>query len=315
MDKILLVYEDYADLMAVESALKKVGFDVLGLSSEYAVTEQILAFNPSLVVGAGKGGKVSSVGVGKRLKEMNRWLGKVVLVFPAGFKLDPAELMRVRTDMILEAPVTPIRLLQVIAKVLGHDEGVLLDRFNKVLNAEPGVRGPIVTKGTASSDDEAIYVKGSIPGEAGVSDIESEESHRPEHFRFGDRTSTSSTQVEDDEARKPSQDGFDLDLKALEQELMGGGVPSIEQVPASENSLEDIQVKARAEVAKAQARASDRTLKYKEMIKDVKVSPKSTVTRVEARRRAKIMNADVDAEKANELDELRREFTKALFKK
>lgn len=315
MDKILLVYEDYADLMAVESALKKVGFDVLGLSSEYAVTEQILAFNPSLVVGSGKGGKVSAVGVGKRLKEMNRWLGKVVLIFPAGFKMDPAELMRVRTDMILEAPVTPIRLLQVIAKVLGHDEGVLLDRFNKVLNTEPGIRGSIVTKGLPSTEEDAIYVKGSIPGEEVGSDIDSEESSNSEHFRFGDRTSASSTQGADGDAQSALQDGFDLDLKALEQELMGGGVPAVEQVPASEDALEDIQVKARAEVAKAQARASERTLKYKEMIKDVKVSPKSTVTRVEARRRAKIMNADVDAKKANELDELRREFTKALFKK
>ncbi len=38
------------------------GFDVIGLSSEYAVTEQIVAFNPDLVVGAGRGGKVSSLG-------------------------------------------------------------------------------------------------------------------------------------------------------------------------------------------------------------------------------------------------------------
>ena len=59
MNKILLVYEDYADLMSVEGTLKKVGFDVIGLSSEYAIAEQVLAFNPDLVVGSGRGGKVN----------------------------------------------------------------------------------------------------------------------------------------------------------------------------------------------------------------------------------------------------------------
>ena len=107
MNKILLVYEDYADLMAVESTLKRVGFDVVSVSSEYSLQQQMLAFNPDVVVGAGRGGKVSSLGVGKRLKEMARWHGKSVLIFPANFKPSPQDLIKIRVDMILEAPVLP----------------------------------------------------------------------------------------------------------------------------------------------------------------------------------------------------------------
>ncbi|MNL62627.1 hypothetical protein D3C87_1866620 [compost metagenome] len=55
--------------------------------------------------------------------------------------------------------------------------------------------------------------------------------------------------------------------------------------------------------------------RYAEMTKDVNVAPKSTVTRVEARRRQKALVADWDADNLNKLDDLRREFTKALFKK
>ena len=95
MNKILLVYEDYTDLMSVEATLKKVGFDVIGLSSEYSVAEQMLSFNPDVVVGSGRGGKVSSLGVGKRLKEMSRWQGKAILIFPANFKPTPQELLKI----------------------------------------------------------------------------------------------------------------------------------------------------------------------------------------------------------------------------
>ncbi|NUN05529.1 MAG: hypothetical protein HUU57_07190 [Bdellovibrio sp.] len=388
MNKILLVYEDYADLMSVEGTLKKVGFDVIGLSSEYAITEQVLAFNPDLVVGSGRGGKVNSLGVGKRLKEMSRWQGKSVLIFPANFKPNPQELIRIRVDMILEAPVPPLRLVQVIGKLLGHDEAILLERLNKTTHFESSNKGPGPAGSGAkfNTEEEAIYVKGAIEGSENRDGDQALHSERVDEsaqqfplnndtsegkmqFRFGDRMAEPERTAKGG-MKEGGEEAFpDVDLRALERELTGGGVPDVETVEAYEEaqtepsseaaaeslpeaaalSLEEEFEKAAAaaqqaaemgssedatslssfafdDQAEVQARAASelkasaeglraRVAKYSEIVADVKVAPKSTVTRVEARRRLRQMSADWDEENLNKLDSLRREFTKALFKK
>lgn len=354
--------------MSVEATLKKVGFDVIGLSSEYAMAEQILAFNPDLVVGSGRGGKVNSLGVGKRLKEMTRWQGKAILIFPANFKPNPQELIRLRVDMILEAPVPPVRLVQVIGKILGHDEAALLERLNKTTHFDSPTKAGASGGGGSSKfspEDEAIYVKGAVGrGEASEDmaersmdsekvDVDSQDidstdgSHNEKKlFRFGDRMSEVEREVGGADA--PEEAFPDVDLRALEKELTGGGVPEIESVetqdlpteplesPAVElnpeqvahssgmnspeevmDALEEAEIQARAfsDLKKAEEGLSERIAKYRGMVADVKVSPKSTVTRVEARRRQRQLAAEWDEQNLNKLDELRREFTRALFKK
>src|SRR5690349_733716 len=98
MSKVLLIYEDYTELNSVQIVLKKVGFDCLGISSEFTTQQQVLQFNPDIVIAFGKGPKVSSVSVGRRLKEMPRWGGRAVLIFPAGFKPRAEDLIKIRMD-------------------------------------------------------------------------------------------------------------------------------------------------------------------------------------------------------------------------
>lgn len=389
MNKILLVYEDYADLMNVESTLKKVGFDVIGLTNEYTVPEQIIAFNPDLVVGSGRGGKVSSLGVGKRLKEMHRWQGRSVLIFPANFRPDPQELIRIRVDMMLEAPVPALRLVQVIGKLLNHDETVLLERLNKATSGETAAATATPAASAAGKfnvEAESIYIKGrteevdknaedralrseKINSEEGMNfSLNKEESQERAKisFKFGDRMSEAAKAPGSRESEDKASTLFaDVDLKDLEKEILGGGTPEMERieeqeleasfepepepepessldqkavsledlvegevvrggVPGQEDSVEvtggtddlqELQAKAQRELASAEKALKNRMQKYAEMVADVKVAPKSTVSRVEAKRRQKQLAADWDKENLNELDKLRREFTKALFKK
>lgn len=385
MNKILLVYEDYADLMNVEGTLKKVGFDVIGLTNEYTVAEQVLAFNPDLVVGSGRGGKVNSLGVGKRLKEMHRWQGKSVLIFPAQFRPDPQDLIRIRVDMMLEAPVPALRLIQVIGKLLNHDESVLLERLNKTSTSHdtsPKASSSTSVGGKFNIESESIYIKGrtedvakdsedralraeKISEEEGVNfslDNEAPEDKRKVSFKFGDRMSEAAAAgAGKGGVEKTSSLFADVDLKALEKEILGGGSPEMERITADEldlseteqidtqapeyetshedktasetvrgrtadkqeavevagelGELKDLQAKAQRELAFAEKALKARVAKYANMVVDVKVAPKSTVSRVEARRRQKQMAVDWDAENLNKLDELRRDFTKALFKK
>lgn len=361
MNKILLVYEDYADLMSVEATLKRVGFDVIGLTSEYAMSDQMLSFNPDLVVGAGRSAKVSSLGVGKRLKENARWHGKSILIFQANFKPGPQDLLKIRVDMILESPVPPLRLIQVIGKMLGHDENALLERLNKAMHVEsphkpgaPGAHAGTSPTGKPVPEGEAIYVKGTVEEKSESTNSEelpfentelkpssedqdfllnNEEDKEKPSFKFGDRMSEA--QKDDGSANGELAEAFpDVDLQSLEKELLGGGTPEVEKVevvssepapeineateaftsaPQSEEEL--LQVKAREDLEKAEQKLKNRMAKYNAIKDPPPGAPNSTVTRVEARRRQKTLEAGWDQQNLNDIDKLRREFTKALFKK
>lgn len=320
--------------MSVEAALKKVGFDVIGLSSEYAMAEQMLAFNPDLVVGSGKGGKVSSLGVGKRLKEMTRWAGKIVLIFPANFKPNPQELIKIRVDMVLESPVAPVRLIQVIGHMLGHDEAVLLDRLNKAMHVETPQKSTTAVGGggKVSPEGEAIYVTGSVKdgetgdGERGLvserveneseeTTLTTDEQKEKISFRFGDRTSESTHSSE--QLLEGASEAFpDVDLTALEKELLGGGAPEVERVEdAASSEEEELQIRAKESLIKSEQVLKDKMARYAKQVENVNLPPKSSLTRVEARRRQKALEADWDSQNLSELDKLRQEFTKGLFKK
>lgn len=388
MNKILLVYEEYAELMNAENTLKRVGFDVIGISSEYSVAEQIVAFNPDLVVGSGRAGKVTSMGVGKRLKEMLRWQGRSVLIFPPNFKPSAQDLIKIRADLILESPVPPVRLLQVVAKLLGQDEGVLLEKLNKSMHVESAQKAATggVFGSKHSTEDEPIVVRGStekqsdttVGGDWEAEDSESSqpESHQP--FKFGDRLTQAD--VEERSGDSTEEQAFpDVDLRALEQELTGKVADAAPESPTSGNAQEleavgefvtdseplkeDIQQsEAEAEVVaesvseveedfvvsepdgnqedvnsqlssedsplesrealgtaseqlrKAEVKLKEKIAKYSEMVENVKITPKSTLSRVEARRAWRDVVGEQD-ENAKDIDELRREFVQAMFKK
>jgi hypothetical protein len=72
------------------------------------------------------------------------------------------------------------------------------------------------------------------------------------------------------------------------------------------------------ELEKAQASVHDRVAKYSEYLKAAPQASKEVatqLTRTEARKRQRELVKDWDAEKLKDLDKLRREFTKALYKK
>lgn len=332
MSKVLLVYEDYADLMTVDATLKRVGFDVLGISSEYSLADQMLGFNPDVVVGSGRAGKVTTLGVGKRLKEMTRWPGKSVLIFPPNFKPSPQDLLKLRVDMILESPVPPMRLVQVIARLLGQDENLILERLNKMTMDNTGKANTIGGAGgmRSNTDGEAVFVRGSTEdGEEGDAPerIEEDSERRRVEFRFGEKMKADHVPAAGFKIAAEEPGFADVDLSALERELTGGGAPEPERIEPSleEAFLSTLDHEAKQQevpdlnpseqLAQAEAGLKAKMARYAEMTKDVKLAPKSTVTRVEARKRQKALMADWSIQDLADLDSLRREFTKALFKK
>ncbi|MFN7730130.1 MAG: hypothetical protein ACK5P7_13305 [Bdellovibrio sp.] len=134
--KILLVYDDYSEMIRIQTDLMKVGFDVVGIVNEALMADQLLIFYPDLVVTAGRGGKVSAVSVAQRLKDNVRFTAKVVILLPSTQRPTTEELVRIRMDALLEMPTQIGRLLQTLSRLLGLDADQLIDKYAKARLAE-----------------------------------------------------------------------------------------------------------------------------------------------------------------------------------
>lgn len=137
MVKILLVYEDFNELTLTESYLKKVGFDVVGIGNEILLQDQILSFNPDVIVASGKNPRVSSFSVGQKMKENQRYHGKVVIVVPKDVRPTPQDILRMKMDGIIESPVHPEKLIQVLCRLANLQSAPFLDKFHRARSSDP----------------------------------------------------------------------------------------------------------------------------------------------------------------------------------
>ncbi|MES3038464.1 MAG: hypothetical protein V4736_11210 [Bdellovibrionota bacterium] len=159
MSRVLLLYDDYTELTTIELNLKKVGFDVIGISNEFSLSQQLLSFNPEVVIACGGSSRVNSVSVGKKLKDTPRWTGKSLLIFHPGAKPVPEDLLKLRMDFALEHPVPFTQLLGVLAQMLEVSGEALKDRWNKAQMTEEDDSSVTFTS-DGEEAGESVFVTG-----------------------------------------------------------------------------------------------------------------------------------------------------------
>ena len=148
MAKILLAYDDYAVMMSAETAFKKGGHEVRSLNSEANIIEQISEYLPDFVIAYGSGEKVNCLRVGEKLKGMGDYNGNVVLIFAPHARPTPDDLIRVRVDHVLEAPVPPARLTMLVTNSLKDK------KQDKIFVRSKG------TSGKQNVHEDSTYVQG-----------------------------------------------------------------------------------------------------------------------------------------------------------
>jgi len=161
MDRVLLVYEDSTESSHIEITLRKVGFDVETIPGELSLSEKLLSFNPDVIVAHGKGIKLQTLSIGKKLKESFRYMGKVVLIFPAGAVPQQQELRKARLDVLVEAPVGTLNLAETLLKLTGRYQENILDKLVRIAQTDIGFRSQEnkLLAGTGKNlDQEISYV-------------------------------------------------------------------------------------------------------------------------------------------------------------
>lgn len=341
MSKILLVYDDFAELNATELSLKKCSFDVIGLTNEYTVKDQIVSFNPDILVGFGNTQRVSSLSVGKKIKEMGRWTGKSILLFPKSYELTAEDLLQMRMDMLLETPVSVIRLIQIICKLLKHDEKAAIEKLAKsfaidkhntmafasydaeTVKAIQHIQGEL-EKFESNTVDDALPVtadeKTNVSASSGSAPIASS--------NVLEELSSKNTKIdnkkrffENEETTKTSEDSDPF--AALISELKGEPTPEVSRAPQSKGAikldddsmnLDLVGQQIRTEIADHAETLAGKMKKYAELTVDLHLYPESTIKKTKAKKQLNELKKDWNPDELRTQDQFRREFVEQLFK-
>jgi len=357
MNKILLIYDDYTELTTVEFSLKKVGFDVVAISSEFSTQEKLLSFNPEIVIAYGRGPKMTTIGVGRRLKEMGRWGGKAILIFPPGNKPDPQDLIRTRMDLLLEAPVPTVRLIQILAKMTNQDDQVLVEKLIKAAATEATNPSQSAAPGAGAKQDDKVIVTGQSQGADGEYAIGGGKTDKKNLSSTSFEMNLAEENIE--KVREKVSGPSSVDPQAIAAKTKKNQFvlnPEGEKTSSSEDTAFDmahpflsetekfptapqrqdqdpfLQMKKELdgpkeplpspgykqiqnEIDQERAHLAERTKKYFEFTHGLKLQQESTLNRSKVRIEQKKLTLEWSATELQEQDQLRRKFTKALFKK
>lgn len=336
MHKILLVIEEYAELTSLESALKKVGFNVIGVSSEFIVAQQVLSFNPDFVIASAQGPKLTSIGVGKRLKDMPRWSGHTILAFPRGFKPPAQDLIRIRMDGFIEMPAEASNVIPMLARLAGLDEKMLFDKLKSVsveeastLEMKEKERKP--TQFTLKKEENHLVSGKAVAKESSFSLEKSFASEKIESEKFkSDPLEAKKIEAEADAKAKsdfatPDMSALEAELKALVGEKTSEPMPPPVTNPSANSKIQKGEAEKSSsypadpvwaeKLRQVSASTTERILKAKEALKNVNVKSESTLLRQKVKKMQKELAADWNSEELKSQDQLRQQFTRFLFKK
>lgn len=157
MMRVLLVIDDYGEMVYLQILLKKLGFDVDSAQSQRAFTTKQLGFNPQIIIATADGRRVNGIEIAEGLRR-RQGFPKVILLLPSGMDrgIDVANLFNV--DGTVESPVNVQRLLELISSVAGIESHILMDKYIKMrANLQPDEEGDLaLIKGESFSSDKSV---------------------------------------------------------------------------------------------------------------------------------------------------------------
>lgn len=157
MRRVLLVVDDYGELVYLQTLLKKLGFDVDGIQNQRSFEDSVLSLNPDVVIATAKGKRVNGIEMVENLKR-NRGVPKVLLLVPSQIidRIKVASLANV--DASIESPVKANELLMVLGQLTDIDAPQLIDKYQKLKTnlGQPIDDSLQIIKASKTSEDKSV---------------------------------------------------------------------------------------------------------------------------------------------------------------
>lgn len=165
MTRLLLVIDDYNEMMYLQTLLKKLGFDVDSVTNARQFEDVRLGFNPKFVIMTAHGKKINGIELTKTLVKRDA-LPRVFLLKSSGQIFNNGELTDPKIDRVLESPVNISNLVKAICNfdsslkqdVLANKLTNLLSSDNDVEEKQEGIG--VKTRGNTNEASEVFHIKG-----------------------------------------------------------------------------------------------------------------------------------------------------------
>jgi hypothetical protein len=211
--KLLLVIEDYAELISLESLLRRVGFDVLSLSREASVAETTLAFTPDLLLATYRGRNIDGPRLGQRMKNQVGLRLRVLFVLPPGIDPQDPMLATAGADAWLPLPIDHVRTLRILSSILNLPVEPLVEKLGKIESARLGESDEMYLVQSGTTNREAQLVTGGCESadsgsskarsKTGASAFEEERARLLQSARRQERFESALRQMHDESAELP----------------------------------------------------------------------------------------------------------------
>ncbi len=160
MKRILLVVDDYGELLFLQTLLKKLGFDVDGIQNERSFEDSVLNLNPDMIIATAKGKRVNGLELAEGIRKV-RGLPNVILLANGAMwdRLNGLQMNSV--DGVLQSPVGANKLLGMIADIFALDKPALLEKYRKLkanLSPDQEADAQILKRAIQAAED------GGVPG-------------------------------------------------------------------------------------------------------------------------------------------------------
>ncbi len=140
MDRVLIACDQIQYANHVEMTLRKVGFEVETMTTEFNLSEKLLTFNPDMIIVRGQSAKLSAMSIGKKIKDNLKYSGKVILILAQDQKISPEDLAKVKMDLLLFEPMGALRLTLNILNLDPDRRDLMQDRLLRMAEIDPNFR-------------------------------------------------------------------------------------------------------------------------------------------------------------------------------
>lgn len=324
MDRALLIIDDIQFNRQLEMTLRKVGFEVESVNNEFSFQEPLLSFNPDYIVVRGNSSRLSVLNVGKKLKESTTHNnGKVMLIFPQNYILSGEDLFKIRSDIILNEPISTLRVVLYLISLSGQNVEMVKEKLMKF----------------AITDSQFRLIEQQLLKNAGLTlDAEIENLSNMEELPQVGPPKSNLAYVPDHPVQKPAEEDesnimvFKDEAKVEEPELkifkkepdapvkVTEGEPA-KAVPEDFELTKDMITRINEEIRESRNELELRIDSYNRSIKEVDQDLKAGHKKRQTKKAFNQLHKDLlnekktDKKTEHELDNERIKFTKALFSK
>lgn len=302
MDRVLIAFDQIQLANHLEMTLRKVGFDVETITTEFNLSEKLLTFNPDIIIARGQSTKLSTFNIAKKLKDNLKYNGKVILVFGQDQKISPDELSKIRTDLLLFEPMGALKLTMSILNLDPERKELMQDRLLRMAEIDPTFRAQeqsyLVSHGL-DLDRELTRVQGKVETEDAELLISDE--------AFEDFASSQKVTSKNDQPPSAANIG-----KIQESKSQSAIVSDLDISEEFKNSIKN-------ELTSSNDELSLRIDTYNHQIKKIDLNLQKSLNKRQTKAIVKKQRAELlvesDQKKLDDLDADKRKFANALFKK